>query len=71
MGYSAEYLTDDEWTRLQRAYVSHGRGPEFWQVYQELQLAATKRAGDSGIRAANEMARFAEALGATEGAVFV
>jgi hypothetical protein len=71
MGCSAEYLTEEEWMRLQQAHRSHGRGVEFWQVYQELQLVTTARAGDSQICAANEMARIAERIGATEEALLV
>jgi len=30
MGYSAQYLTNDEWMELHVAYKAHGSGPEFW-----------------------------------------
>ncbi|WP_313251136.1 hypothetical protein [Stenotrophomonas sp.] len=71
MGYSAQYLTDEEWMTLHAAYKAHGSGPEFWQVYQELQLAAQQRTGDSCIKVANEMARVAQRMGLTEHALFV
>jgi len=71
MGYSAQYLTHDEWTSLHAAYVQHGSGPCFWQVYQELQSTARKRTGDSRIKVANEMARIAEKMGVTRSALFV
>ncbi len=71
MGYSAQYLTDEEWMRLHAAYKAHGSGPEFWQVYQELQATARSRTGDSRIKVANEMARVAQRMGATDRALFV
>lgn len=71
MGYSAQYLTDDEWMSLHDAYLENGCGPVFWQVYQELQSTALKRTGDSCVKVANEMARIAEKMGATRNALFV
>jgi len=71
MGYSAQYLTDDEWMELHVAYKAHGSGPEFWQVYQDLQATAKLRTGDSCIKVANEMARIATRLGATGRPIFV
>jgi len=71
MGYSAQYLTDEEWMRLHAAYKAHGSGPEFWQVYQELQATARSRTGDSRIKVANEMARVAQRMGVTDRALFV
>ncbi len=71
MGYSAQYLTNDEWMKLHAAYKAHGSGPEFWEMYQELMLAAAARTGDPHIRVANEMARVAAGMGVTEKALFV
>jgi hypothetical protein len=71
MGYSAQYLSDDEWMKLHAAYKAYGNGPGFWQVYQELQVVAQKRTGDSCIKVANEMARIGERLGVTAQAIFV
>lgn len=71
MGYSAQYLTDEEWMRLHAAYKAHGSGPEFWQIYQELQATARSRTGDSRIKVANEMARVAQRMGVTDRALFV
>ncbi len=71
MGYSAQYLTNNEWMELHAAYKAHGSGPEFWQVYQDLQAAAKLRTGDSCIKVANEMARIAARLGATGRPIFV
>jgi len=71
MGYSAQYLTNDEWMKLHAAYKAHGSGPDFWGVYQELQTQAMRRTGDSHIKVANEMARLAAKLGATRKAIFV
>lgn len=71
MGYSAQYLTNDEWMKLQAAYRAHGNGPEFWQTYFELQVRAKQRTGDGGVKVANEMARIAERMGATSKALFV
>ncbi|TDB28391.1 hypothetical protein ATCM_12385 [Stenotrophomonas sp. ATCM1_4] len=71
MGYSGQYLTDEEWMTLNAAYKAHGSGPEFWQVYQELQVIARSRTGDSRIKVANEMARVAQRMGVTDRALFV
>jgi len=71
MGYSAQYLTNDEWMELHAAYKAYGSGPEFWQVYQALQLAAKKRTGDSCVKVANEMAKIAQRIGVTQEALFV
>jgi len=71
MGYSAEYLSNHEWMQLHAAYKAHGNGPGFWEVYQQLQLAASTRTGDSAIKVANEMARLAAHIGATSKALFV
>mgnify|MGYP007112219639 CR=1 FL=1 len=71
MGYSAQYLTNEEWMQLHAAYVAHGSGPEFWQVYQELQQAAIARHGEARIRIVNEFARTAERMGAIRKAILV
>jgi len=71
MGYSAQYLTDEEWLKLHATYKAHGSGPEFWQVYQDLQAAAKERTGDSCTKVANEMARIAQRLGVTSRAIYV
>jgi len=71
MGYSAQYLTNDEWMMLHAAYKAHGSGPEFWKVYQQLQAAAKRRTGDSCVIVANEMAKVAQRLGATPEALLV
>ncbi|TDB29516.1 hypothetical protein ATCM_18795 [Stenotrophomonas sp. ATCM1_4] len=71
MGYSAQYLTDEEWMRLHAAYKAHGSGPEFWQTYQALMFTVSDRTGDPRIKVANEMARLAAGMGVTEKALFV
>ncbi|PZU29887.1 MAG: hypothetical protein DI584_01500 [Stenotrophomonas sp.] len=71
MGYSAQYLSNEEWMKLHAAYKAHGSGSGFWQVYQELQITAQRRTGDPCVKVANEMARMAAKLGATAKAIFV
>ena len=71
MGYSAQYLSNEEWMKLNAAYKAHGSGPEFWQAYQDLQATAMERTGDSCIKVANEMARIAQRLGVTSRALYV
>lgn len=71
MGYTAQYLSNEEWLELHAAYKAHGSGPEFWQVYQELQAAAKKRTGDPCVTVANEMAKVAQRLGVTKQAVLI
>lgn len=71
MGYSARYLSNEEWLKLHAAYKTHGNGPGFWQVYQEMQTTAQERTGDPCVKVANEMARMAAKLGATGKAIFV
>lgn len=71
MGYSAQYLTNEEWMELHAAYVAYGSGPAFWQVYQELQQAAIARHGTASHQVVNEFARMAERLGAIREAILV
>jgi len=71
MGSSAQYLANEEWTELRAAYAAHGSGPEFWQVYQELQQAAVARHGEARIHIVNELARAAEHMGAIHQAILV
>jgi len=71
MGYSAQYLTNEEWLELQAAYVAYGNGPGFWQVYQELLQAASDRNGRAQVRVVNELARIAEHMGATPKAILL
>ncbi|WP_313213341.1 hypothetical protein [Stenotrophomonas acidaminiphila] len=71
MGYSAEYLTNEEWLQLQAAYRLHGNGPGFWQVYQDLLQAAAARNTRTALGVANELARIAERMGATQKAVLL
>jgi len=71
MGYSAQYLTDDEWMELHAAYIAHGNGPGFWQVYQNLLQAAADRNAGAQVRVVNELARVAERMGATPKAILL
>ncbi len=71
MGYSAQYLTDSEWSELHTAYQRYGSGHEFWEIYQTLHAVAKKRTGDTCIRVANEMAKVAQKIGVTREALFV
>jgi len=71
MGYSAQYLTNDEWMELHAAYVAHGNGPGFWQVYQDLLQTASARNGVALLSVVNEMARAAERIGAISRAIIL
>ncbi len=71
MGYSAQYLTNDEWMELHAAYVAHSNGPGFWQVYQYLLQAASARNEGAQLRVVNELARIAERMGATPKAILL
>ncbi len=71
MGYSAEFLTNEEWLQLQAAYRLHGNGPGFWQVYQDLLHAACARNTKTVFGVANELASIAERMGATQRAVLL
>lgn len=71
MGYSAQYLTNDEWMELHAAYVAHANGAGFWQVYQDLLQGALSRNGGAQIRVVNELARVAERMGATPKAILL
>jgi hypothetical protein len=71
MRYTAQYFTDAEWTGLRASYVKYGSGPQFWDAYQVLLRSACRRTDDPENRVANELARVAVQLGATEKALFV
>jgi len=71
MGYSAQYLTNDERMELHAAYVAHGNGPGFWQVYQDLLQVASARNGGAQLGVVNELARIAERMGATPKAILL
>lgn len=70
MKTNAHYLSDDERMTLQAAYQLHGSGAEFWETYQTLLRLVTTRTGEHA-NVANELARLAVQMGATDKALFV
>jgi len=71
MGYSAEYLTNEEWLQLQAAYRLHGNGPGFWQVYQKLLHTASQRDAGAKVDVVNEFAGVAERMGVLPRAILL